>query len=555
MSKIMKKTKFNFGQLILLSIIISFLVFSTFSFMFAPLTGRYENSDELFNIKTSANEMTINTPENKTYGAPMVGYYPGTYGFENDADGNDPTDWNVYEGGGTTCNIINSVGNHSKVVEFDDNSASNPMYLNQTFLGQTNGTIEFWWRTDDASKSIAFSAWNGVTWVISLVLDTNIFRYWNAGWQSTGKSAVSNTWYHISIEFEASTGSYLGLSQYNWRMYIDGTLFGDFNLITNVAQIDMISFSTNPAYTNYKAYVDAIGYTWDQDYSIGDNLNEGLLLSYESSVSLDWIGYSIDGQANRTILGDTTISMPGNGLHSIQVLGNESDSKIHTSKTRYFEIDLKYPELTINFPSQNSYFGNIAPDFNISIIELNLNKSWYTLDNGITNISFTGESGTIDQTEWENLSDGPVTIRFYANDTFGRENYTVVTIIKDSTFPTISINSPSINEVFGGVSPNYNVNITDINLSEIWYTLDNGLTNITFTGQTGTINQTEWDKLSDGQLTIRFYAKDTFKNENYTEASVIKNYINILIITISPPADNELFEIISTNYDILIKEQ
>lgn len=36
--------------------------------------------------KTSAGEITIVTPENKTYTQPDSGYYPTTYGFENDVE-------------------------------------------------------------------------------------------------------------------------------------------------------------------------------------------------------------------------------------------------------------------------------------------------------------------------------------------------------------------------------------------------------------------------------------------------------------------------------------
>lgn len=45
----------------------------------------------------------------------------------------------------------------------------------------------------------------------------------------------------------------------------------------------------------------------DPAYLVGDNLNEGLLFSFENSTTLDWMGYSLDGQTNRTIFGNTTI--------------------------------------------------------------------------------------------------------------------------------------------------------------------------------------------------------------------------------------------------------
>ena len=60
-----------------------------------------------------------------------------------------------------------------------------------------------------------------------------------------------------------------------------------------------------------------------------------------------------------------------------------------------------------------------TPDYHISIDELNLDKIWYTLDGGITNYTITSLKGTINQTAWESLSEGSVTLRFYVNDTSG----------------------------------------------------------------------------------------------------------------------------------------
>ena len=48
-------------------------------------------------LRTSASEITIVTPENKTYTEPDSGYFPATYGFENDLDGSNPDDWVIWD--------------------------------------------------------------------------------------------------------------------------------------------------------------------------------------------------------------------------------------------------------------------------------------------------------------------------------------------------------------------------------------------------------------------------------------------------------------------------
>ncbi|MCK5031517.1 MAG: hypothetical protein KAR64_08630, partial [Thermoplasmatales archaeon] len=80
-----------------------------------------------------------------------------------------------------------------------------------------------------------------------------------------------------------------------------------------------------------------------------------------------------------------------------------------------------------------------APNFDISIVEPNLNTTWYTLDGGTTNITSVGLTGTINQTEWNKIVADSATIRFYANDSFGFEGNAQVVINKDLNPPQSSI--------------------------------------------------------------------------------------------------------------------
>ena len=98
--------------------------------------------------------------------------------------------------------------------------------------------------------------------------------------------------------------------------------------------------------------------------------------------------------------------------------------------------DVTAPLIAINNPQSSDVIGATAPSFNISIDELNLDKTWYSL-NGGNNITFSGLTGTINQALWEALSEGNVIIRFYANDTLGRIGFQEVTVVK-----TISQSNP-----------------------------------------------------------------------------------------------------------------
>jgi hypothetical protein len=67
--------------------------------------------------------------------------------------------------------------------------------------------------------------------------------------------------------------------------------------------------------------------------------------------------------------------------------------------------------------------------FEVNIYDSNLDLMWYTIDDGITNITFT-LNGTIDQDSWNTQLNGPITIKFYGLDSSGNINSSQVNIIK-----------------------------------------------------------------------------------------------------------------------------
>jgi len=179
------------------------------------------------------------------------------------------------------------------------------------------------------------------------------------------------------------------------------------------------------------------------------------------------------------------------------------------------------PVITIISPSADSVFSLDAPNYQITIGELNLDTVWYTLDGGGTNYTITGLTGTFNQLAWGALSEDNITIKFYANDTAGHIGSAAVTVEKDISAPVITIIFPLPDGVFDLVAPYYNISIDELNLDTIWYTLDGRITNYTITDLTGTFNHLAWEALSEGSLTIKFYAKDTAGNVGFIDVEVI----------------------------------
>ncbi len=317
-----------------------------------------------FTINTSSTSsnpfLNIITPENKTYTAPMSGYYPASFGFENDNDDSFPDGW--IDVGHSSCEskVIASQDGHNKVMQLYDGTTSGSAVADNVFTAQTYGTIELWARYSDTSKNSIIRLRQGDTNVIHIYAYQNyIEAYDGPSSYNNTRSIEINTWYHIRIDFECrAAGGYQGLSQYKYHLYIDNEYYGDYRFSSNQSNINTLRIKSAYNDIGYYYWVDAIGYSWDPNYNIGDNKEKGLLVSFNSDTALDWIGYSLDGQENKTISGNKTIPMPADGLHTIQVFGEDTLGTMVQSDVRYFTINKSSnPFLNIITPENKTYTG------------------------------------------------------------------------------------------------------------------------------------------------------------------------------------------------------
>ncbi|MBD3196528.1 MAG: hypothetical protein GF317_15820 [Candidatus Lokiarchaeota archaeon] len=182
-------------------------------------------------------------------------------------------------------------------------------------------------------------------------------------------------------------------------------------------------------------------------------------------------------------------------------------------------------------PYSGGVFGAKAPDYSVEISGDDINTTWYSL--GAQNFTFTG-NGTINQTVWDSFSEGPVSIRFYANDSLGNLVSESLSVLKDITIPNISILTPIEDKLFNSTAPSFIVEISDFSLNTTWYSM-NGK-NKTFSSN-GTFSETEWDLLPDGPVSITFYANDTAGNIASQSVSIAKDGTLPNIKILSPIAD------------------
>lgn len=403
----------------------------SFGIMFNSLMVTQEVNN-VTSPKSSAGEITIVTPENKTYNEPDSGYFPATYGFDNDVPGSEPEGWDVRQPDGSGyIEVDANLAGHRYVVELRKTGGSNKAQLDKYFpYNATAGTFEYWlYKDTDSGIDPTRMGLFGVDGSLQFgIQSSDLYRGPFGGPTIASNVFTINTWHHIRVDFNLSLG---------WQIQLDDTWYGNgysFSFEDTPTQLNRFTMASifSGDHPNYAAWLDALDNSWHDEYTIGDNFEEGLLVSYVNTTSLDWKGYSLDGQANRTILGNTTIPMPSDGLHNIQVFGNDSVGTRYESGARYFTVNTAAPEITINSPSYSQVIGSIAPSYDLSITG-SYDSIWYTLDDGATNHTVGSLTGTINQAAWSAMPDGIITIIFYADNLAVMEGSAQVQVIKDTS--------------------------------------------------------------------------------------------------------------------------
>ena len=207
----------------------------------------------------------------------------------------------------------------------------------------------------------------------------------------------------------------------------------------------------------------------------------------------------------------------------ITFYANDTSGNLNSSSVTVIR-DTGGPNIKINNPSLNDVFAHTAPAFNVEIIDFLLNTTWYTVDGGLNKFIFTSNE-SLNTNAWNNVLDGLISISFYANDTLGNLNSASVLVYKDTLLPNIWITYPEMDARFNTTAPNFIVEFDEANPVEMWYTINEGLTEYTF-NVNGTINQTAWNALPEGWILLMFFIEDIAGNIAFDEV-----YINRTIPT------------------------
>lgn len=217
------------------------------------------------------------------------GGHTATHDFLDDGVGGYPSGWSTHVPGGTSIEIISNLDEHDKVIQIYDNNGSESVYTYDYFSAKTEGSITFWFRTSDISKTSHIQLTGSGGSALQLWVKNNKLQYYDGSYHDIGKSITANTWYRFVIEFEIGEA---GEGTDDWHLWIDNQEMSSiegYDFYLNPSGFDRLYVISDESDYGYYIYFDAIGYSWDTDYFIRDNMyrTETNSDTYQSSTQLE----------------------------------------------------------------------------------------------------------------------------------------------------------------------------------------------------------------------------------------------------------------------------
>jgi hypothetical protein len=302
----------------------------------------------------------------------------------------------------------------------------------------------------------------------------------------------------------------------------------DFNISVDIEVLNDVDFffsgfpenPSNISLTNSLLYFDLM-------------VNESANLNYPLNITIDY-NISLGDSYKLWFFNDTQSVWDWEEIPIIDYYNGTLIASVDHTSVFALTGNFSGPQITINSPSSGQYFNNITPSYNVEVVDGNLDMMWYTIDGGLTNITFVS-NGTIIQAVWDTLPNGSVTITFYANDTIGQSNSQSVQVWKDIYTPSVVINIPG-NLTYWNTEPPINISATDTNLDTVWYRVGAITENLT-SGVEESLLTSIWTSLGQGSFQVEIFANDTAGNLNNTYTLTLYKDTIAPSVTINTPGN------------------
>ena len=208
--------------------------------------------------------------------------------------------------------------------------------------------------------------------------------------------------------------AYLGVAVVNDVLYAIGGFDGQ-NWLNTVEEYTPVGYGTAPP-------IIQITSPENQTYN-------KVTLNFTVNRDTEWMGYSLDNQANVTINEETQLFNLSQGAHNIILYANDSLGNMGSSKRVFFSVDTIAPDIVIILPQNQSYGST---DIQLTF-KVNKTVKWlaYSLD-GEQNVTIIGN------VTLPALSNGSHRLTVYATDEVGNTGSKTV-YFNIAPFPTITV--------------------------------------------------------------------------------------------------------------------
>jgi len=347
---------------------------------------------------TTAPTVSVQSPTNQTYAATTV-----ALNFTVD----EATSWRGYSLDG----LANVTSGNTTLTSLLDGMHYVVIYANDTWGNMgASGTVYF--TVDTAPPTVSILSPENKTHAVNIL-------------PLTFTVDETTTWIGYSLDSQANvtiTGNttlpVLSEGLHSVVVYANDTA-------GNMGQSSVVSFAVDTI-----PPVVLIQSPIDKTYVVAD-----VPLTFTVSESTSWMGYSLDGQANVTVSGNTTLAGLLEGLHSVVVYANDTAGNMGASDTIIFWVDTTPPTGSITIAEDSAYTNTTSVALTLlatdttSGVELmrfsNNGTTWSDWELYTTSKSWTLSTG-----------DGMKTVYVQYRDRAGLISQLQDTIILDATQPT-----------------------------------------------------------------------------------------------------------------------
>lgn len=99
--------------------------------------------------------------------------------------------------------------------------------------------------------------------------------------------------------------------------------------------------------------------------------NRNVALTFTINESASWMGYSLNGEANVTLVQNTTLTVLADGVHSLCVYASDAAGNTGVSTGTFFTVDSTPPNIisTVQYPPVNNVLPSDNVDVNATVID------------------------------------------------------------------------------------------------------------------------------------------------------------------------------------------